>query len=300
MAARSLGKFPFDELLYHVPDDHSGKMLNCKIHTCPQRCHQLQDHSKMDCNAIITSKCPQNHKLTRKCHNKAAVVCKKCEAEARAIKKRQERDYKLDQERQAKQQIYASQLAEIEGEIEHQQRILRDRTDEQARQNALAQKKQDLSSLRKKAQLSADVLKPQVAAKQPVISPVELAESNNSSSNVENHIDDSQPARNDEAPEQDKGRPEWDSSEAKDDWQEQKELWGAENEALDSLMSMIGKYRVYNFYRMLIVKGLESVKEQFLAIKNKVDTLVRQNVPLSGERLGAALLGNPGTGMLEI
>ena len=38
------------------------------------------------------------------------------------------------------------------------------------------------------------------------------------------------------------------------------------------------------------------MKEKFLAIKNKVDTLVRQGVPLSGERLGAALLGNPGTG----
>lgn len=254
----------------------------------------------MDCYAIITSKCPQNHKLTRKCHNKAAVVCKKCEAEARAVKERQERDYKLDQERQAKQQIYASQLAEIESEIEHQKRILRDRTDEQNRQNALAQKKQDLSNLTKKARLPADVPKPDVAAEEPKVPLVEPAERNSSSSNVETRLDDSQPAKNDEAPELNKGRAEWDSSEAKDDWEEQKELWGAENEALDSLMSMIGKYCEYSFYHMLIAKGLESVKEQFLAIKNKIDTLVRQNVPLSGERLGAALLGNPGTGMLKI
>ena len=42
--------------------------------------------------------------------------------------------------------------------------------------------------------------------------------------------------------------------------------------------------------------GLESVKQQFLAIKAKVDTVVRQNVSLKGERFGAALLGNPGTG----
>jgi hypothetical protein len=41
---------------------------------------------------------------------------------------------------------------------------------------------------------------------------------------------------------------------------------------------------------------LETVKEKFLAIKSKVDTLVRQGVPLNGERFGAALLGNPGTG----
>jgi hypothetical protein len=38
------------------------------------------------------------------------------------------------------------------------------------------------------------------------------------------------------------------------------------------------------------------VKQQFLSIKTKVDTVVRQNVSLKGERFGAALLGNPGTG----
>jgi hypothetical protein len=44
--------------------------------------------------------------------------------------------------------------------------------------------------------------------------------------------------------------------------------------------------------------GLEAVKQQFLDIKAKVDTIVRQNVSLKGERYGAVLLGNPGTGKL--
>jgi hypothetical protein len=42
--------------------------------------------------------------------------------------------------------------------------------------------------------------------------------------------------------------------------------------------------------------GLEEVKQQFLSIKAKVDTVVRQNVSLKDERFGAVLLGNPGTG----
>jgi hypothetical protein len=42
--------------------------------------------------------------------------------------------------------------------------------------------------------------------------------------------------------------------------------------------------------------GLEAVKQRFLDIKAKVDTVVRQNVSLKGERYGAVLLGNPGTG----
>lgn len=44
--------------------------------------------------------------------------------------------------------------------------------------------------------------------------------------------------------------------------------------------------------------GLESVKQKFLMIKAKVDTMVRQNASLKDERFGAALLGNPGTGMV--
>ena len=43
--------------------------------------------------------------------------------------------------------------------------------------------------------------------------------------------------------------------------------------------------------------GLEDVKEQFLSIKEKIDTAVRQNVDMKDERFGAALLGNPGTGI---
>lgn len=42
------------------------------------------------------------------------------------------------------------------------------------------------------------------------------------------------------------------------------------------------------------------MKEQFLAIKNKIDTLVRQGVSLKEERLGVTLLGNPGTGTVLI
>jgi DNA replication protein DnaC len=244
----------------------------------------------MDCKAIISSKCPKNHKVTRKCHDKAAAICRKCEVEAKAAEKRRQRDYKLDQERQAKQHAYAARLSEIEDEIEHQKRLLSDFAEEEDRQNALAQKKQDLLNLKNKVKLpvrqtrSVDMTqKPSMTLQQ---SPITEARS------VEPQVDPrpasldySEPASDSNGSEESESQPDWDKSEAKDDWKEQKELWGAENKAIDALMSMI---------------GLESVKEQFLAIKNKVDTLVRQNVPLKGERLGAALLGNPGTGKTTV
>jgi DNA replication protein DnaC len=263
----------------------SGKMLNCNIHTCPHSCHQLQDHSKMDCKAIVSSKCPKNHKVTRKCHDKAAALCRKCEAEAKAAEKRRQRDYKLDQERQAKQHAYADRLSEIEDEIEHQKRLLGDRAEEDDRQNALAQKKQDLLNLKNKVKLpvvstqSVDMTQKPSVTLQPspiaeaYVDPRPASLNRNESASDANGSEESE------------SQPDWDESEAKDDWKEQKELWGAENEPLDALMSMI---------------GLESVKEQFLAIKNKIDTLVRQNVSLKRERLGAALLGNPGTGKTTV
>jgi len=48
------------------------------------------------------------------------------------------------------------------------------------------------------------------------------------------------------APSQGDEQLDWNHSDARDDWTEQKELWGAENEALDSLMSMIGKCHAHN------------------------------------------------------
>jgi hypothetical protein len=70
-------------------------------------------------------------------------------------------------------------------------------------------------------------------------------------------------------------------SPTKSDWEHQKEFDGASNDALDSLMDMI---------------GLEDVKTKFLDIKARVDTSVRQNVNLKDGRFSAAFLGNPGTG----
>lgn len=67
---------------------------------------------------------------------------------------------------------------------------------------------------------------------------------------------------------------------AKGEWVRMKKL-GDRSNALDALMDMI---------------GLEDVKQEFLSIKNKVDTSLRQEVSLSSERFSCSLLGNPGTG----
>ena len=72
-------------------------------------------------------------------------------------------------------------------------------------------------------------------------------------------------------------------SPAEKEWDRQKEQENASNDAIDSLMAMT---------------GLQEVKNQFLRIKAKIDTALRQNTTFNKERFGIVLLGNPGTGKL--
>jgi SpoVK/Ycf46/Vps4 family AAA+-type ATPase len=285
-------KEQFDEV---CPDggcsEPCGKLLNCGIHTCPHRCHQLQDHSRMDCKVIISSTCPNNHKTTRKCHEKAASHCRKCEAEVRAREKKRQRDHELDEEREAKQRAYAARLVEIDEEIQHQKRVLKEQAEDRDRQQALEQKKQDLRNLQERFQIPRKPPVPTSSTSKTTATPpndISGQQSENAAPNTASNHSDKTTAKAtspDQDQNQDQYQSDWDKSEARDDWEWQKKYEGAGNEALDSLVPMI---------------GLESVKQQFLAIKAKVDTVVRQNVSLKGERFGAALLGNPGTGKTTV
>lgn len=264
-------------------------MLSCGQHKCPHMCHQLQDHSKMECKVVVTSKCSQGHIIKRKCHDVAGAVCRKCEAEAREKKRRQERDFKLDQERQAKQAEYTRKLAEIKDEIDHQKRLMREQIEEIDRGNALAQQRQDLADLKQRAN---DLSKAARSQQSTVPTPSTAPNNGNVPADVKKQekttsateVVETQNSSNDKL-EENQEPDQWLTSEANDDWQHQKDLEGAQSTSLDEVMNMI---------------GLESVKQHFLTLKSKVDTIIRQGVSLKDERFGAALLGNPGTGKTTV
>ena len=72
-------------------------------------------------------------------------------------------------------------------------------------------------------------------------------------------------------------------SPAKAEWESQKQMENASNDAIDSVIDMV---------------GLEGVKLQILGIKAKIDASIRQNSNMKEDRLNVAFLGNPGTGIL--
>ena len=228
----------------------------------------------MECHKTVESICSRNHKSSRPCFKKD-YACGVCQAEDRRREERRQRDQKLELEREMKQKEYARQLAEVQDEIAHQRRILKDQSEHDERVKFLGQQQQDLKCLRDTVGRVQNKRKKDP----PPMSIIGQATNSTALPNV--HPGPAPDTDQAVANRQSKSNLSTWNPTARDEWEHQKELEGAENEALDSLMDMI---------------GLEDVKDKFLSIKSKVDTAVCQNVDVSKERFGAALLGNPGTG----
>lgn len=217
----------------------------------------------MKCQEIIVFKCARNHSTSRKCYDKAAAVCRKCDAEDRERERKRRRDHELDEERQANQIAYARKLAQIEDEIDRQKRILKEKSDQVDRQNSLSQKQQDLENLKAKVQSysgSAVDGSSAVGGQRQKQSNSQTPLSSSSSSAIKNssipkicpNVTQSNDSSTKE-PDSNKEKGESDMSESKSEWEYQKEFEGAENEALDSLMTMIGEIVCsYNIYAMLM------------------------------------------------
>ncbi|KAI9822767.1 MAG: hypothetical protein M1832_003000 [Thelocarpon impressellum] len=151
-------------------------------------------------------------------------------------------------------------VALLEEGIARQQEVQRDKIEAQDRQRVIEQKEADLAAAKTLAHVSPlDPLKsPEIPSPSKVPDP---------------------------DPAEDQPLPAPSNSVSKDEWQRQKAQENASNEAIDSIMDMI---------------GLEAVKAQILRIKAKIEATTRQGTDLRHERFNVALLGNPGTGKTTV
>jgi hypothetical protein len=240
-----------DDFDTYCPDggcpERCNTLLSCGVHTCSQYCHLLQDHSKMACKELVKVSCPQGHSNRRRCHDVANAVCQICEEESRKKRKRQQRDFDLEQERQTKQRAYANELAELKSEIEHERRMMRREAEVEERTKVLSQHRQDLEKMK-------DARKSRRSAAQisPSDEPTHSSDGDNDDATagapptqsasphpVNVALPNSKESGNDGAQE-DRS---WEKSDAYDDWDYQKKYEGQENETLDKLIEMIGKLR---------------------------------------------------------
>lgn len=182
--------------------------------------------------------------------------CRRCVKEDAEAEQRAKRDLKLEADRQAREAAYQKELEKIQDEIDHQRRIIKYRNDEEAQTKTLAQQRADLAALKDTADRIARAPKP--ASVMPGSFP---------------HADPPSPPEASGSSDKPEG--------ARKEWEYMKQFQGAKSEPLDELMGMI---------------GLEEVKSEFLSIKSRVDTALRQCISLSKERFSCSMLGNPGTG----
>ncbi|KAL3469205.1 P-loop containing nucleoside triphosphate hydrolase protein [Aspergillus californicus] len=244
-----------------------GTKLNCGIHDCPHKCHQLSDHSKMNCLIAVESTCPRSHRTTMPCFQRRQD-CRVCTEEDKEKERRRKRDTELDIKAKEKQREYMLQLAQIKDEIDHERRLRKEQADDYERQRILQQQLDDLEKIR-----NLPMETPQTGSNRNGVSngkgsapqsPRQAAQTKSSEP----------PASVTQA-----------LSSAVKDWEYQKHYEGAQSEQLDRLMGMI---------------GLESIKAKFLAIKSQADAALRQGIDLKEERFGSVLLGNPGTGKTTV
>jgi hypothetical protein len=227
---------------------------------------------------LMKETCQLGHEIRRKCFQTKGKTCRKCEDDRRRREEKDRKNHELELDREARQRAYSIKLAELQDDIAHARRLLRDVSDRRTREQVLAQHRDELKSLGGNPSLAIkdspfltpvnnDTVEPNTNtlilplqgtkfSKSETLQPVSVPPSKEK---------DSVPAY----------------SSAKEEWNYQKEFENASIEPIDKLMAMI---------------GLEEVKEQFLTIKSKIDTSVRQNIDLKADRFGAAFLGNPGTG----
>ena len=259
----------------HCRSLHSGTILSCNIHSCPQRCHQLHDHSKMPCNHVKESQCPEGHVQRWRCHETDPPSCRKCEREIRERERRKQEAFRLQQQEDERQREHAKEMARLDEKISLEMQKVKDTQAQRQRELAIQQKKKDLKDAAARATRMLSTSLPlqdppdtKPHTEKPASAP--QPDASQTASQAKANPAESRPP----SPQQ--------ISASEKEWQRQKEVENAQNEAIDSIMDMT---------------GLEDVKSQVLRIKARIDVSLRQNTDLKDERFNVVFLGNPGTGI---
>lgn len=233
--------------------------LKCGIHKCRSRCHRVENHSLTECNQLVEKVCERQHKIKIRC-GKEKEGCGKCIDEDKEMERRIKRDLQLEEDRRRREEDYTQKLQAIQDEVEHQRRVNKYEVEEELRKQTLEQQRSELVALKdaEKRLKHQNKLKTEQAAKAAEKSKATTKTQRPVSSKEHEWLDDAQ-----------------------SEWDFLKQYEGARSKPLDDLMEMI---------------GLEEVKQEFLAVKSKVDTALRQGVSMASERFSCSMLGNPGTG----
>ena len=286
-------------------DAPCGVLLNCKIHNCPQKCHQIWDHSKMRCEKTVTAQCPNGHIIWFQCFTQGPGPCKVCQsADKRAENKRLSEYHRYSQE--AERQVHhEDKMAKLDAQIDIEKRRRESLKVEADRARAYEQRQADLTNMRSTKSLG-HTSGAHFPVSQPPMHDVSKENSSHQPQRVEKKVPPTVASRSTQSHSNSSGNDHVDASIHGDssskhaqhssqlilpqskpalDWNYMKKVESVENKYMDELMLMT---------------GLEEVKQHFLTILQKLQTVQRQGLDLKQERLGGVFQGNPGTGKTTV
>jgi len=242
----------------------------------------------MPCEHVSSVPCPSGHIQQWKCHKGPPPTCIKCERAQELAEKKKQEQFALQEKRDAEQRAHERQMAELEVDLAREREALRYAREVEQRKHALEQRRLDVEMAAEQARAATS---PAAQVPSPPETPPSILSSSAPTAPATPvsgaHISKPQPSSTNSvsiSPSASSPAPKLKPSAAKEEWERQKTLEGAVNPPIDAIMAMT---------------GLEDVKQQVLRIKTKVETSTRQGTDLKGERFNIAMLGNPGTGMIQ-
>ncbi|GKT46258.1 NFX1-type zinc finger-containing protein 1 [Colletotrichum spaethianum] len=261
---------PFFSLLKEKEYLHDGVPIRCQQH--PEKTALLNKPEDFKvkcpdggCDEVCMVPCEESIKKTCDRGHKFRVRCTEQDAACRACLKEDE-----DTKRRIQRDLQMEKERELaQNKYAQDLQQMQDELDHERRLLKYAQEQEDHKQTLKQTREELEAIR-QTRARAETMKAAAKARPNGSGDHAQGDKQEPQ-----ETPVPDSSAVEW-SSMKRD---------GASSSALDTLMGMI---------------GLESVKEEFLSIKSKVDTAVRQGISLTTERFGCTLLGNPGTGKTTV
>ncbi|KAG8749048.1 hypothetical protein FRC14_001737 [Serendipita sp. 396] len=266
-----------------------GALLACKKHVCPSKCHQISDHSKMKCLYLFQDNCPQGHSRRWECHAGPPDPCPSCEEKSKLAEKMNRLAFLAQERRDKKERDHNQKMAAIDDQIKEKHDALRDKHLEAEQKRALAEKEQELSYLSGSHTKTTPSSHGNSSSRPSGVSLQAPTSSSSNQGSNNDVVQDTPPETSVSHQQGDVSGPrnsmEKKLSPAEAEWLRQKQVEGANNDAIDKIMSL---------------GGLEKVKQGILDIKARVEVAQSQGTSIKEDRFSVAMLGNPGTGKTTV
>ncbi len=230
----------------------------------------------------MSFQCSKGHIQKWKCHSNAPFICRACERQDNQKKRKIERDFALQQQRDAEALIHNREIEDINIQIENARQRFADVQLRAERAAAIKQKRNDLqkatsASTSRGHQASGSMLVD--VDRVNIVSETAASVSKQDGQHVACDTSGLEARPSTDCATSSPISHEVSSSRA--EWDRQKQVNNASNDAIDGIMNLV---------------GLEDVCTQVLRIKARIETMQRQNISLEKERFGVVFQGNPGTG----